>query len=109
MAIINTILDAELLDYNGSAVSESDRDAAVAACDSAISNWDEIPSIWQHIAVAIKVLDDLSADEISAIVAKNQSDLVDAITAHSAISEEVRAVLTSRSGLITFSDNIQHN
>lgn len=109
MAIINSILDVELLDFNGSAVSESDRDAAITACDSAISNWSDLPSIWQHVAVAIKVLDDLSADEISAFVAKNTNDLVEAITAHSALSEEIIAALTARVTLMTFGDNVTHN
>ena len=109
MAIDSEILDKELLTINGSAVSESDRDALITACDSAISNWSSLPSLIQHIMVIIDHLDTPSADEIAACVAEDSNALIEAITAHTDLGGANIAYLTQRAGLITWASNITHN
>jgi hypothetical protein len=111
MAIINEILDQELQSMNdGVAVSEADRNTAIAAADAAISNWDSLPSIWQHALTTVAHFDTISADEIAAAVALDHAAMYAAIEAHgSGLADALKAEVKRRLELIQFADNITHS
>ena len=111
MALINEILDQELQALNeGTAVSEADRNTAIAAGDSAISNWDTLPSVWQHALATVAHFDTLTSDEIAAAVAEDHAAMSTAIEAHGAgLTDAQKAEIKTRLELIQFADNITHS
>jgi|TARA_R110001592_G_scaffold290535_1_gene559687 hypothetical protein len=111
MAIINDILDQELMALNDNvAVSEADRNSAIAEADAAISNWASVPSIWQHALSCVAHFDTLTAAEIAAAVDSDHAAMYSAIEAHGAgITDAQKAELKGRLELIEFADNISHS
>ena len=111
MALINEILDQELQAMNeGVAVSEVDRNSAVSEADAAISNWSDLPSVWQHALTLVAHFDTISADEIAAAVAKDHAAMSTAIEAHGAgLAADKIAEVKGRLELIEFADNITHS